>query len=151
MLGVAPREKKQRALVESCKRIDGKMGSCCWGFGSAASLTTRCQWASPLREQVEGLPAWGSPALRGQGHLEPEQFPKRCSSCFSGSIPSCGNKEVTGEKTAARKPRTVVASRYLKISHRGMGGIRILETTRVQLYGLECLFWPWKAGGKWFF
>lgn len=40
-----------------CKRLDGKIGFCCRGFGSIASVTTMCQLVSLYSEQVEELPA----------------------------------------------------------------------------------------------
>lgn len=91
--------------MESCKRIDEKMGFCCGGFGHVASLTTRCQLASSLREQGRALPAWGTPALEDRDTWNQSSFQGR--EAFVSQVAFLPViKEITGKKTAAQKPKT---------------------------------------------
>lgn len=87
--------------MELCKWIDEKMGFCCRGFGHIASLTTRCQLASSLREQERGLPAWGAPALEDRDTWNQSSFQGREASVSQVEFLPVLKKEVTGKKTAA--------------------------------------------------
>ena len=152
MLGVVPREEKQRAPVESCKRIDEKMGFCCGGFGHVASLMTKCQLASSLREQERGLPAWGTPALEDRDTWNQSSFQGREAFVSQVALLPVIKKRLQARRQLLKSQRQgdSCGECIFKNQPPWDGKIRMLETIRVQLYNLEFLSWPLKVGGKCF-